>query len=111
MSSFLSLKGRSDISGLRQILCGRNPELLRANWIKMKHTCGRSYCRCAKAKRYWHISWYVSQSKNGKSRMKSVPEEQRKRVAEWIHQYQQARRLLQRVGDLYWDRVGSEKKR
>lgn len=107
----LNTEERSTLSKLRQIFYDQNPELLRANWIKMRHPCGRSYCHCAKAKKYWHLSWYVSQSKKGKSRMKSVPANQRKAVSQWIRQYQQARMLLQKVGDLYWDRVGYKKKR
>ena len=113
MSSFQSTaaKERSILSELRQMFYAKKLELLRANWIKMKHACGRSYCRCATSKKYRHVSWYVSQSKNGKSRMKSVPKEHRKIVTQWIQRYQHARTLLQRIGDLYWDRVGSGKKR
>lgn len=106
----LSSKERSALPRLRQIVCAKKPELLRATWIKMKHPCGRLYCRCAKTKRFWHISWYVSQSNKGKPRMKSVPKDQLQEVRNWIDRYQEARSLLNRIGDLYWERIGSKQK-
>lgn len=103
-----SAKERNALSRLRQIL--NEPGLLRASWIKMKHPCGKSYCRCAKAKRYWHISWYVGQSKNGKQRMKCVPGEQLEEVRRWVAHYQEARRLFAMVGDEYWNRIGKNRR-
>jgi hypothetical protein len=97
------------LSKLRQIIHGPG-ELLRANWVKMQHTCGKSSCRCSKAKRHWHLSWYVSQSKNGKQRMKCVPREQLDEVRRWVSRYQEARELLTVVGDAYWDRIGKSRK-
>ena len=98
---------RSALSRLRQILM--QPELLRASWVQMKHPCGRVYCRCAKAKKHWHLSWYASQSKNGKPRMKCVPKEQHEEVRRWVSRYQEARSLLVQAGDFYWDKIGQRK--
>ena len=105
-----SARERAALSQLRQIIHGLG-ELLRASWVKMHHPCGRSYCRCAKAKRHWHLSWYVSQSKNGKQRMKCVPREQLDEVRRWVSRYQEARKLLAIVGDEYWERIGKPRKR
>lgn len=105
-----SPRERKALSGLRQLINGPG-ELLRASWVKMQHPCGRNYCRCAQAKRHWHLSWYVSQSKNGKQRMKCVPREQLDQVRRWVARYQEARTLLTMVGDEYWDRIGNPRTR
>jgi hypothetical protein len=104
-----SAQERRALSRLRQLL--NEPGLLRASWVQMTHTCGKSYCRCAKAKRYWHLSWYVRQTQAGKPRLKSVPRAQLDQVHRWVARYQAARRLLATVGDLYWERVGTPRKR
>lgn len=105
----ISAGERMALSRLRQVIHGPG-ELLRASWVKMKHPCGKSYCCCSKAKRHWHLSWYVSQSKNGKQRMKCVPREQLEEVRRWVSRYQEARELLAIVGDAYWDRIGKSRK-
>ena len=105
--SLQSAGERDALARLRQIL--RDPGLLRASWIKMKHPCGKNYCHCSKDKRHWHLSWYASQSKDGKPRMKCVPYDQLKKVRLWVSRYQEARTLLARVGDLYWDRISSKR--
>lgn len=104
-----STRERIALSRLRQIMHGPG-ELLRASWVKMQHPCGKSYCRCSKAKRHWHLSWYISQSKNGKQRMKCVPRGQLDEVRRWVSRYQEARELLAVVGDAYWDRIGKSRK-
>lgn len=104
-----STRERMALSKLRQIIHGPG-ELLRASWVKMQHPCGKSYCRCSRAKRHWHLSWYVSQSKNGKQRMKCVPRDQVEEVRRWVSRYQEARELLAIVGDAHWDRIGKSRK-
>lgn len=104
-----STRERKALSKLRQIVHGPG-ELLRASWVKMQHPCGRDSCRCSKAKRHWHLSWYVSQSKDGKQRMKCVPREQLDEVRRWVSRYQEARELLAIVGDEYWEQIGKRRK-
>lgn len=108
MSTTLT-RERMALSKLRQIIHGPG-ELLRASLVKMQHPCGKSSCRCYKAKRRWHLSWYVSQSKNGKQRMKCVPREQLEDVRRWVSRYQEAREFLVIVGDAQWDRIGKSRK-
>lgn len=97
-------KERAARSRLRQLL--NESGLLRANLVLMKRPCGAASCRCARGKRYWHASWYISQSKDGKIRMKCVPREQLENARVWITGYRQARELLGVVGDEHWDRIG-----
>lgn len=101
-------KERAARARLRQIL-NANDGLLRANLVPMKRYCGTRTCRCAKGKRYWHISWYASQSQQGKARMKSIPPKQLDQVRDWAKSYQEARKLLAVVGDERWKEIGKEK--
>lgn len=94
---------RAALSRLRQLL--NEAGLLRGNCVERKHTCGREACRCGSSKRHWHLSWYVTQSRNGKLRTKFVPLRRRAEVEQWVRRYQEARRLLQVVGDASWDRI------
>lgn len=105
----LSANERAARSRLRQLL--NEPALLRANLVEMKRFCGSASCRCAKSKRYWHVSWYASQSHRGKPRMKCIPAEQVDEVRQWVKRYQEARTLLALVGDSSWDRIGKKVRR
>jgi len=102
-----SPRERAALSRLRQIL--NEPGLLRASWVKMKHPCGKSSCCCRFGKEDWHLSWYISQSKKGKPRMKSVHRDQLKEVRQWVDRYHEAKKLLGVVGDAYWELVGKDR--
>jgi hypothetical protein len=108
-TSLLTGKERNARSRLRQLL--NEPTLLRANLVEMKRYCGSTSCRCAKSKRYWHVSWYASQSQHGKPRMKCIPADQLDEVRQWVERYQEARTLLAIVGDESWDRIGKKVRR
>ena len=103
-----SAKERAARARLRQIMNGSRG-ILRANLVPMKRYCGTATCRCAKGKRYWHISWYASQSQHGKVRMKSIPPKQLDEIRDWAKSYQEARRLLAIVGDERWKEIGRGK--
>jgi hypothetical protein len=96
---------RAALSRLRQIL--NEAGLLRANCVLRKHRCGKDACRCGSARRHWHQSWYVSQSRNGKLRAKYISPDQIQEVREWVARYQEARHLLMVVGDASWERLGA----
>jgi hypothetical protein len=102
-------KERVALSRLRQIFI-ENDGMLRASLVEMKRYCGTQSCRCTKGKRHWHASWYASQSRQGKLRMKSVPPEQLEDVRRWVRRFREARRLLAVVGDEYWGRIGKQEK-
>lgn len=104
----LSTGEKAARSRLRQLL--NEPSLLRANLVEMKRFCGSPSCRCAKSKRHWHVSWYASQSRRGKPRMKCIPADQVDAVRQWVERYQEARSLLAQVGDASWDRIGKQRR-
>lgn len=96
-------KERHALSRLRQIL--NAPGILRASIIQMKKRCGKPYCRCAKAKRHWHLSWYMGQSQRGRPRMKYIPPELLPEVQLWVERYQEARKILDDVSNENWNKI------
>ncbi len=102
-----SAKERAARARLRQLF-NSSAGILRANLVPMKRYCGTATCRCAQGKRHWHVSWYASQSQQGKSRMKSIPPKQLDEIRNWAKCYQEARRLLAIVGDEYWKEIGKK---
>ena len=100
---------RAARSRLLQILRGSG--LIRATWVKLNRPCGSTVCKCATAKRYWHKSWSISQSRTGKLRRKSIPNRLRDEVDVWLKQYWEARELLDRVSEEYWARLEKKPRR
>ena len=104
-----SVRFKRAASRLRQII-NSGEEILRASWIKMTHTCGKSGCKCAKGRKYRHTNWYISQSKDGKTRMKSVPRNYVKALKVKTEAYKEARELLAVIGDEYWNEFSNRQK-
>ena len=105
----LSAEERAARSRLQQIL--RESGLIRATWVQLRRPCGGTGCKCAKAKRYWHKSWSISQSQKGKLRRKSIPNRLRDEVDRWIKQYWEARELMDQVSEAYWARLEKKPRR
>ena len=100
-----SARERAALSRLRQIL--NEAGVLRANCVLRKHRCGKAACHCKSSRRYWHQSWYVSQSRNGTLRAKYISPERIDEIRDWVARYQEARKLLMVVGDAAWERLGA----
>jgi hypothetical protein len=103
-----SLRDRNARSRLRQILLG--PALLRATWVLLRRPCGRTGCRCARSKKQWHRTWYISQRRRGKLRRKSIPSELHEDVDRWLKDYWEARTLLDQISDEHWARLEKRRK-
>ena len=96
-----SARYKRAVSRLRQLV-NSGEEILRASWIKLTHPCGKSGCKCASGKKHWHTNWYISQSKDGKQRLKSVPQQYVKAMKAKTEAYKEVRELLAGIGDEYW---------
>lgn len=107
-SSQLSARERAARSRLRQIL--QESGVIRATWVRLRRPCGGAGCKCAKGKRYWHRSWSISQSQNGKLRRKSIPDRLREEVDRRLKEYWEARDLLDQISDEYWARLEKPRK-
>ena len=103
-----SASERTALSRLRQIMA--QSHFLRGSLIKLKHPCGKSNCKCSRGRRYWHISWYISQSRDGKLRRKSIPKNLLPQVKQWINRYQEIRKLLDKVSQEYWKQLETKRK-
>lgn len=97
-------KERVCLSRLRQML--NEGRFMSGNLVRREHTCGKKYCRCMKGEKYRHSSWYIGRSVKGKMYMKYIPYEQLEEVKVWTKRYQLARKLLRKIGDVMWQRIG-----
>lgn len=104
----LPILERSAVSKIHQLL--KHPGLLRASFVFMQRQCGRDYCKCMKSPKYRHGSWYLMQSHKGKKRMRHIGSDQVASVRQQVERYHEIKRLLNRVADLYWNRISVKKK-
>jgi hypothetical protein len=100
--SHLSAEERRILSRLHKVL--NIPGLMRGNLVQMRRKCGKPGCRCRNGKDL-HVSWYVSQSRNGKPHMLYVPKEWEKRVRSFTERHREVRQLLEQLSEIYWERL------
>lgn len=97
----MSLRERDGRSRLAQL--AHEAGLLRGTLAIRKRACGKSNCKCAKGKK--HVSLYLVASYEGRVRQLFIPKDWEPQVRHWVKQYQEARKLLEEVSLLYWDKV------
>ena len=88
-------------STINRILSQRG--LIHGTLIVRKRVCGKGNCRCVKG--HLHESLYLVVTEAGKSRQMYVPRAWETAVREWIEQYAQARRLMDELSSLHWEKV------
>ncbi len=88
-------------SQLAQLVHGAG--LLRGTLAIRERVCGKPNCRCVKGKK--HVSLYLVASYGGRQRQLFIPKDFEPQVRQWVQQYQEARKLLEEVSLLYWDKV------
>lgn len=93
---------RQIVSEVHRLL--NEPGLMRGTLVRTKRRCGKPGCRCAGGKRL-HLSWYVSQSHQGRLRMRCVPKAWEDRVRQWIQRHHRVREFLERLSERYWRRL------
>ena len=71
--------------------------------IARRRVCGKGNCRCAKG--HLHESLYLVVTEAGKGRQMYVPRQLETVVRQWIEQYAQARRLMDELSSLHWQKV------
>ena len=89
-------------SRLAQLIHGAG--LLRGTLAVRERVCGKANCKCAKGKEK-HVSLYLVASYGGRTRQLFIPKDREPQVRRWVQQYQEARKLLEEVSLLYWDKV------
>ena len=71
--------------------------------ITRQRVCGKTNCRCAKGQ--LHESLYLVVTEAGKGRQMYVPRQLEMPVRQWIEQYDQARRLMDELSNLHWQKI------
>jgi hypothetical protein len=76
--------------------------------MEVRHrACGKPTCHCATGEK--HTSLYLVRSRAGSREQLFVPRHQEDEVRQWVANYQHLLRLLERVSDTAWNRVGKKK--
>jgi hypothetical protein len=88
-------------SALHQIL--HQQGVIHGSLIVRKRVCGKGACRCVRG--HLHESLYLVVTEGGKSRQMYVPRSWEAAVRQWIDQYAQARRIMDDLSRLHWDKV------
>ena len=71
--------------------------------ITRQRVCGKGNCRCAKGP--LHESLYLVVTEGGKGRQMYVPRRWEMAVRQWSQQYAQARRLMDELSSLHWEKI------
>jgi hypothetical protein len=80
--------------------------ILRASLQVRQRVCGKPNCHCARGEK--HSSLYLVRGQKGSRQQLFVPREQEKEVRRWVANYRQLLKLLEKVSDAAWNRVGKK---
>ena len=89
-------------------LIGTADGFVHGSVIEMARVCGNPRCKCA-LKGEKHVSLYIEQTRNRKTRMKYVPKAWEERIRRWARNYQKASDLLEAISDEGWGRLSRRK--
>jgi len=92
-------------SQLAQLVSQRG--VVRGSLLVRRRACGKPNCRCTCGG--LHESLYLVITQAGKTRQLFVPKDWEQRVRRWVADYQQARRLMEELSQLHWEKVRSRK--
>lgn len=97
----MSVPERQARSALARLVTQR--AVLRGNLSERRRACGKPHCKCTRGK--LHESLYLVFSEGGKLRQLFVPKSWEARVRQWVADYHDARRLLEEISRLYFEKV------
>jgi len=83
--------------------------LMRGTLSVRRLTCGKPSCRCHAGEK--HVALYLSYSKEGRVHQVFVPREAEAQVREWVRNYASVRELLERISEMYRERLAVQKSR
>ena len=83
-------------------------ELLKGSLTLRKQKCGKPNCKCAKTD-YRHICLYITRRKDGKIEQLFIPKEKEELVRQWVSNYQDVQKLLEKISSLYWEKLKKKK--
>jgi len=97
----MSPQERRARSQLAQLVSQRG--IVRGSLLVRRRVCGKPGCRCIRGEE--HESLYLVISEGGRTRQLYVPKDWEARVRRWVEDYHHARRLMEEVSRIYWDKM------
>ena len=94
-------------SKLAQLL--HEEPLMRGTLSVRRLTCGKRSCRCHAGHK--HVALYLSYGKEGRVHQVFVPKDAEAQVRAWVHNSASVRELLERVSEMYRERLAAQKSR
>jgi len=76
----------------------RSPKIIKGSLVELKRVCGKPNCRCQKGQK--HASWYLSQSRAGKTKMIYIPKKFEKQAKEAVKRHKQLLRIVEELSEL-----------
>lgn len=68
-----------------------------------ERTCGKSNCKCVRGEK--HSSLYIVNRQDGELRQLFIPSARETEVRQWVERYQEVKKLLDDISDLYWEKI------
>lgn len=97
----MSVRERELRSALNRLLSGQG--IVHGTLLERQRVCGKPNCRCVRGE--GHVSLYLVVSEAGQSRQLYVPRDWEPTVREWIANYGKARRMMDDLSGLHWEKV------
>ncbi len=76
----------------------RSPKIIKGSLVELKRVCGKPNCRCQKGEK--HTSLYLSQSRQGKTKMIYVPRKSELEVKQAIKRHKQLLGIVEELSEL-----------
>lgn len=83
--------------------------LMRGTLSVRRLTCGKRSCRCHAGQK--HLALYLTFGKEGRVHQVFVPKEAEAQVRAWVRNYASVREALERISEMYRERLASTKSR
>lgn len=74
-------------------------KIIKGCFVVLKRVCGKKNCKCYK-KGELHSSLYLSQSRNGKTKMIYIPKKHEKEVKEYAKNHKQILKSLEELSEI-----------
>lgn len=97
----MSAEERDLRSELKKLLSGQG--VIRGSLVRRYRVCGQPNCKCARGEK--HEGLYLAASNSGKLTQLYIPKDWEEVVEQWVDNYQQARKLLEDISLISWQKV------
>jgi hypothetical protein len=92
-------------SKLRQLI--NQQRFIKGSLYYLRNTCGKKNCKCAKGEK--HVSLYIQQVKNNKTKKSIIPKSKWDEVRQMNNRYKEISKLIEQVSDYEWKHLKDKK--